>query len=202
MGSTGKDCGSFSEGVRLDTAVDRCRYEPPKPLGMGAVLYSPLLPTMIGCYMAMPLPLLEQLVPKKQQISQGEATACVLGLASTPELFQDVDLIHFVDNTAALAAIITGSSGKRDVAPLACAYQLLLAQRGSRLWAEYVESDANIADGPSRDGDSWFASEEASALNVRQVEARLPAFEVLASSSFELLFGIFANFLPSRRKHT
>ena len=32
------------------------------------------------------------------------------------------------------------------------AYQCMLAELGARVWGEYVESDANCSDGPSREG--------------------------------------------------
>ena len=48
------------------------------------------------------------------------------------------------------------------------------AQAGVRPWFEYVESEANIADGPSRDGADWGASAEAVQLMCTLEIARLP----------------------------
>ena len=64
--------------------------------------------------------------------------------------FRDGRLLHFVDNQPALASLIGGKGADADVAAIACVYQLLLTALGVSAWLEFVESDSNLADGPSR----------------------------------------------------
>ena len=61
----------------------------------------------------------------------------------------------------ALANIIVGSSTCDDASYIASLYQLALASLGARLWFEYVESAANLADVPTRElqGDEALKAE-------------------------------------------
>ena len=56
----------------------------------------------------------------------------------------------FVDNVGMLAQLTRGSSSAEDLAPLVGTIHLLLAQFSIRVWWEYVDSPANVADGLSR----------------------------------------------------
>ena len=69
--------------------------------------------------------------------------------------FKARDFIHFIDNRGALAQIVSGAAAEEDLSSLADLQQILSAKLGARSWSEYVESSANIADGPSRLGRLW-----------------------------------------------
>ena len=64
------------------------------------------------------------------------------------------DVNFFVDNVGVLAQLTKGSSGAADLGPLVGAIHFLLVWFDIRVWWEYVESEANISDGLSRDGAS------------------------------------------------
>ena len=55
-----------------------------------------------------------------------------------------------------------GSSSQSDLCSIATLTHLILAKLGCRVYFEYVESEANIADGLSRDGlnDAWTICQE------------------------------------------
>ena len=55
------------------------------------------------------------------------------------------------DNTSALAALTKGYSGLPDSARLVHVYHAWAAVTRAHVWFEYVPSDANVADLPSRD---------------------------------------------------
>ena len=57
---------------------------------------------------------------------------------------------HFVDNTVALSAFVHGYARATDMARLANCMHLSAAGMRTRVWLEYVPSNANLADPPSR----------------------------------------------------
>jgi len=67
------------------------------------------------------------------------------------EIFENCDVNHFADNTAANGAAFKGYSSSPDIARLVYSFHMRLAELKTRLWIEYVPSDANIADDPTRD---------------------------------------------------
>ena len=58
----------------------------------------------------------------------------------------------------------------------------MAAAGSARIWFEYVESDANVADGPSRLGMAWEHSPLARTLGCTMVSAALPSLSSLASA--------------------
>ena len=74
---------------------------------------------------------------------------------------------------------------------VATVYQLLVARFGRRVWAEYVESTANISDGPSRLGRKWAFTEECRLIGATLIEAKLPLLSNLRASSLETLLEAF-----------
>jgi hypothetical protein len=58
--------------------------------------------------------------------------------------------MHFIDNTAAMSALVHGYSSKVDMARLSNIYHLVTFESRSFSWFEWVPSKANLADAPSR----------------------------------------------------
>ena len=102
-----------------------------------------------------PSALLEALVARKQQIGQMEALAALLPPRWLPHILQNSDLLFFCDNISALSGLISGHSPKVDTACILSVFHVLLMNLSCRVWGEYVESPANMADGPSREGQDW-----------------------------------------------
>ena len=96
-------------------------------------------------------------------------------------------LLHFVDNQGALASLIHGFSSQDDCCSLACLYQLTAAEAGVRVWLEYVESEANLADGPSRFGGRWEYGDDAQAICCTMEEAYLPDLQCMLSAPHSVL---------------
>jgi hypothetical protein len=99
-----------------------------------------------------------QFCERKQYIGQLELLAAVAVYYSLPSLFIDRHIIHWVDNTSAVAGLIRGYSGVPDSARIVHAFWALAAALGLDVWFEYVPSEANIADAPSR-GDCSYLHE-------------------------------------------
>ena len=93
----------------------------------------------------------EALVRRKQQIGQDEIIGAITPYLSVPRLLAGRDVIHWVDNTSALAAMTKGYSSRPDSARLVHALHAWCAVTRTSIWFEYVPSEANAADAPSRD---------------------------------------------------
>ena len=59
-------------------------------------------------------------------------------------------MIHWIDNTSALAALVKGYAAAEDSAKIVHAFHSFSVGLKSTVWFEYVASKANIADMPSR----------------------------------------------------
>ena len=127
-------------------------YEPPLPFGVAYVVFSHRRRHPQAGWAHLPDAMVAHWVPKRQQICQGELMAALLALYNEPSLLKDADIIHFIDNRAALSGVIRGCSSKSDSAAIASVYHLLLARIGARCWAEHVDSDSNPIDAMSRVG--------------------------------------------------
>ena len=87
---------------------------------------------------------------RKTYIAILEAIAVLSLYITYPRHLAGRRVLHFVDNTVALSALVHGYVGKEDLAGIVNAYHAIVT--GLRAWPylEYVPSKANIADLPSR----------------------------------------------------
>ena len=69
---------------------------------------------MICVRAKVPTDMLKHLQPRKQHIGQLEVLACLLGPYAYPDYFRDCDVMHYQDNTSALAGAIRGGSKVPD----------------------------------------------------------------------------------------
>ena len=83
-------------------------------------------------------------------ICQAEALGPLLAMWSMPELFRGRRALFFIDNTAALSAMVHGTASKPDMSRIANAFHLVCTALRCSVWFEFVKSEANIADLPSR----------------------------------------------------
>ena len=87
---------------------------------------------------------------KKTYIMQGEGVGALAPLLSLPALFRGRSVVQFQDNTAALSALVHGYASKPDMCRIVNAFHLAQFLLRARVWFEWVPSDANLADLPSR----------------------------------------------------
>ena len=97
-----------------------------------------------------PLDLREAFIARRQQIGQVEIVGAIVPYLSVPEL-AGRDVVHFVDNTSAVAALTKGYSRVPDSARLVHGFPAWCAAARTHAWFEYVPSAANAGDLPSRD---------------------------------------------------
>ena len=89
-------------------------------------------------------------VRRKQQIGQLEILAALVPYLSMPATLAGRDVVHWIDNTSAKAALVHGYSGAPDSSRLVHALHAYNLGLRARPWFEYVRSQANPADEPSR----------------------------------------------------
>ena len=89
-------------------------------------------------------------VRRKQQIGQLEILAGLVPYLSVPTLLSGREVIHWIDNTSAKAALVHGYSGVPDSARLVHAFHAHNLVLQAQVWFEWVPSKANPSDEPSR----------------------------------------------------
>ena len=89
-------------------------------------------------------------------IGQLEILAAILVyLTIEPSALRHRRVMHWVDNSSAVAALAKGYSSAIDSAHIVHAVQATLAGFDADVWFEYVRTDANVADDPSREDMSY-----------------------------------------------
>ena len=101
------------------------------------------------------------LLERRQQIMAMEAFAAIAAPTVSPELFQDKEIIWFVDNESAVSSLIRGASRPEDVNHVAAVSTVTFAKLNSKVWFEWIDTESNPADGLSRQGvsDPWTAEQ-------------------------------------------
>lgn len=87
---------------------------------------------------------------KRTYIAQAELIVAIAAYLTLPELLRGRAVMHFIDNTVALSAIVNGYASKADCAAMVNSFHETILALRSYLWAEWVPSAANIGDWPSR----------------------------------------------------
>ena len=85
-------------------------------------------------------------------IAQYELLAALAAFLSLPrDWFTGRPIELWVDNSGALGALVKGYSGVPDIARIVNMFHFTIAQLGAEsIWIDYVPSESNIADIPSR----------------------------------------------------
>ena len=86
----------------------------------------------------------------KQQIAAVELFGVLAPYLSVPDMLRGRRVIHWIDNTSAVAASTKGYSKAPDSARIVHALHMRIASIRARVWFEYVRTKANVADEPSR----------------------------------------------------
>ena len=98
---------------------------------------------------------------RRQQIFPGESLCGLIIPFFHIEQLAQCDVVWFVDNCAAVAALVKCSSTEADVHTIVQHSHWLLHRAGVRVWYEWIDSKSNLSDGLSRLGiqDPWTAKQ-------------------------------------------
>jgi len=136
-------------------------------------------------------------------IMQCEIAAATWAYFSAPHIFKSRRVIHFVDNTGALSALLHGYARKLECARMVNSFHLLAAAPALelRVYFEWVPSLANVADLPSRSSEVGamatyrvlFPSSVPGPSFLPPLDAWLPG----GLSSLESVFGTYGSWVQS-----
>ena len=87
---------------------------------------------------------------KEQYIGPLEALASAAADYTFADVLEDSDAFYFIDNQGSLGSMVKGSSVDDGTSAVAQEAALQQRRNRTRAWYEYVNSDANIGDLPSR----------------------------------------------------
>ena len=86
----------------------------------------------------------------QNQTTYAWTTPAVVAYTTFPEEMRGEHVIHWIDNESAVYALVKGYSRAADSARIVTLYHSCVSQLGITPWIEYVQSEDNIADLPSR----------------------------------------------------
>ena len=96
---------------------------------------------------------------REQYITHLELLAAIAVYSTLPDTLRGRDVIHWIDNTGALAILAKSYSADHDAARMVHAWEVINLGVRANTWFEYVRSEANIADLPSR-GEYGYLEQE------------------------------------------
>jgi hypothetical protein len=105
----------------------------------------------VGGMATVPDSILASMARRCTYIAHGEALAPLLALWHEHDLVDHSSLRWFIDNLGVLAALCKGSSVVADFGCVIHSVLLAVAQLHSHVWWEHVDSQANLADGGTRE---------------------------------------------------
>ena len=113
--------------------------------------------TPVGGTCLVPAEILAQWKPRTQQIFPGETLAALVLPLLCPDLLRSRDILWFIDNEAAAAALVRVASSEPDILFLVQQTHLIFHTLKMRVWFEWIDTESNPADGLSRGGltDEW-----------------------------------------------
>lgn len=117
-------------------------------------------------------------VYKKQYIGQLELLGAVCVFVSWPQLFAGRSVIHFIDNISALCALLKGYSSLPDSARIVYAYHCIVFFLNSKIWDEFVCSDANVGDMPTRLSKPEFRTYLVDTLRATEIPLIMPEIDM------------------------
>jgi hypothetical protein len=138
--------------------------------GMGIVIMDGEDRYEAGC--RVPAWLLDWLTPRGQQINHLESIAITAARLTFPDVLFGRRVLHFVDNTCALSKAVHGYANEPDMAAVTNSVHACDAALGIDSWWEWVPTDANVSDLPSREPSTW--NEKARGI-MAKLRARMAA---------------------------
>ena len=112
--------------------------------------------------------------------------AAVCARLTFPDVLRDRRVLCFVDNTVALSKLVHGYAREPDMAAVTNSLHVCDAVLRVDAWFEWVPSNANVSDLPSRDPATWDAKARGVMARLRRRVARRDARRVVFPGVAEL----------------
>ena len=176
---------SFEQYGRLTIFSDaegKKRRGPRPPSGaVGFVAFHPFRGAAHG-YAPIPdslIRLLDSIKQRQTYIGQFEMVAAIAPYISLPrEWFEGMHVEHWLDSSHAIGSLLKGYAGAPDTAHIVNTFRCAVAKLSLRsIWLDYVNTESNIADIPSRVGEAPASGdEECWAMMGDRVHCTIPQF--------------------------
>ena len=149
---------------------------------IGVVFFDPAIPDHPGFYTFLTLPawLSDFIRPQQESsaICPAELIAFIIGLLTFADKCHDRRVLAWSDNMAAFSCMVHGFSSSKAMSDASNIFHLTRAALQTDMWTEWVASDANISDIPSRNQGRGHKDEEAfRQLGLTFVPAQCPSFD-------------------------
>ena len=148
--------------------------------GVGGVIFDRSRSAPITFFNEISDDLMSSWLPRATQISMIEMFAPILVLAGLGNEIEGRSSVILIDNEAVESALIKGYSRKDDLCALTGIFWDLCERLKIEAYVDRVSTDANIADGPSRNDPKFW--EMADRLGWKRVYFKIPPILDLASS--------------------
>ena len=112
-------------------------------------------------------------------IGQFELIGAIVPFISLPRYwFEGRPVELWIDNTMAIGTLISGYAGKPDCARIVNMFHFAFARLGATsLWIDYVNTESNLADIPSRFHEMSAAEASAAAADLgERIDSIVPTF--------------------------
>jgi hypothetical protein len=155
-----------------------------KSLPTGHLGFTVIHPVHGKVYASAPVPerwvkLFDSIKERQTYIGQFELAAAITPFLSLPaDWFKDRPVELWIDNSGAIGGLVKGYSGIPDCAKIVNMFHFTMAKLGvASLWIDYVPSESNPADIPSRlhEMDATQAREEVADLGT-PIRMKIPEF--------------------------
>ena len=123
------------------------------------------------CSWEIPDAMIDEWVPRKNQIGMIEMFAPVQALNQLRKSIRNKRVILLVDSEAVEGALVKGYSRAEDLCELTAVFWQIVAEEGCSIYIDRVSTDSNPADGPSRD-----AVEDLVKRGAKYVDPIVPEF--------------------------
>ena len=94
-----------------------------------------------GFYAIVPPEELAAFQPRHQQICPCEVLPALYIPDTVPEIIAGSDIVWFIDNQAAIASLVKGSSSQADISAIVAVVHFNFARLGLRVYFESIDSD-------------------------------------------------------------
>ena len=139
---------------------------------VGGVIFDQCRSAPMTFTQVLPWELIEEWLPRSNQIAMVELFAPILAVMILGEELRGRSVVIFIDNESVESALIKGYSSREDLCELTAVFWDQCESLKIECYIDRVSTDANIADGPSRDYQTFW--DLADRLGWHRIHSSIP----------------------------